>query len=338
MKGRVLVDATAYGAEPSGARRRAQALLPRLAARCPDLRFEVHWAHDGGGPPPGLRVPGLDHVTAPVSCRAGARRLVRVGRLWRRRHREVGLEALLVDHGPVPRLDGCRVVVTVHDARMHTRFVPWWRRVYARRLYGTALRRAHAVVAVGPSLGAFLAARHALDPARLVVAPNAVDAAFAPAAGAARAGLLLADRDEPRKARGAAATVAAAVGEELVVVDAERDDRVLAGAYRAARWLLAPSLEEGFHLPVVEALACGTPVLASDIPAHRDLLAAGARGLVLLAPPREVAGAWSWPGAAERLRAPVPGDVAPPAWTWDASADRIVAALTAPRIRPRTPR
>ena len=35
--------------------------------------------------------------------------------------------------------------------------------------------------------------------------------------------------------------------------------------------LLAPSLAEGFGLPVAEALALGTPVIASDIPAHREV-------------------------------------------------------------------
>jgi glycosyltransferase involved in cell wall biosynthesis len=37
-----------------------------------------------------------------------------------------------------------------------------------------------------------------------------------------------------------------------------------------ARALLMPSLAEGFGLPVIEALAVGTPVLASDLLAHRE--------------------------------------------------------------------
>jgi glycosyltransferase involved in cell wall biosynthesis len=35
--------------------------------------------------------------------------------------------------------------------------------------------------------------------------------------------------------------------------------------------VLMPSLAEGFGLPVIEALALGTPVLASDLPAHREV-------------------------------------------------------------------
>ena len=50
-----------------------------------------------------------------------------------------------------------------------------------------------------------------------------------------------------------------------------RDRATLAAVYRRAALVLQPSDAEGFGLPVAEALACGTPVLASDIPVLREV-------------------------------------------------------------------
>ena len=49
------------------------------------------------------------------------------------------------------------------------------------------------------------------------------------------------------------------------------DAAQLASVYRRARVLIQPSESEGFGLPVAEAMACGTPVIASDIPALREI-------------------------------------------------------------------
>lgn len=46
---------------------------------------------------------------------------------------------------------------------------------------------------------------------------------------------------------------------------------LLAAAYRRVAVLLQPSESEGFGLPIIEAMACGTPVIASDIPALREI-------------------------------------------------------------------
>jgi glycosyltransferase involved in cell wall biosynthesis len=50
----------------------------------------------------------------------------------------------------------------------------------------------------------------------------------------------------------------------------------LAALYRHVALVLLPSDAEGFGLPVVEALACGTPVLASDLPVLREVGGAAA--------------------------------------------------------------
>ena len=49
------------------------------------------------------------------------------------------------------------------------------------------------------------------------------------------------------------------------------DSATLAAVYRRARVVIQPSEAEGFGLPVIEAMACGTPVIASDIPALREV-------------------------------------------------------------------
>lgn len=45
----------------------------------------------------------------------------------------------------------------------------------------------------------------------------------------------------------------------------------LATLYAGAAVVLVPSLAEGFGLPIIEALACGAPVIASDIPVLREV-------------------------------------------------------------------
>jgi len=74
--------------------------------------------------------------------------------------------------------------------------------------------------------------------------------------------------------------------------------------------LLMPSLAEGFGLPIVEALAQGTPVIASDIAAHRE---AGAGGDVTYLPPTDRE-AWLAAIAAFSGRADVTMNYRPKLW------------------------
>ena len=87
-------------------------------------------------------------------------------------------------------------------------------------------------------------------------------------------------------------------------------DDELAAIYSGARALVFPSDDEGFGLPTIEALACGTPVVASDIPVLREVL--GDRATFVES--GDLAGLLAAGEAAQR---PAP---APPAWTWNDAA------------------
>jgi glycosyltransferase involved in cell wall biosynthesis len=58
---------------------------------------------------------------------------------------------------------------------------------------------------------------------------------------------------------------------DSIVVLPTLDRSTLAAVYRRCALLLMPSEREGFGLPVLEALACGTPVIASDVAALREV-------------------------------------------------------------------
>jgi glycosyltransferase involved in cell wall biosynthesis len=57
-----------------------------------------------------------------------------------------------------------------------------------------------------------------------------------------------------------------------VTLTGDVSDDELAAIYTGAQALVFPSDDEGFGLPPVEALACGTPVAACDLPALREVL------------------------------------------------------------------
>jgi glycosyltransferase involved in cell wall biosynthesis len=98
--------------------------------------------------------------------------------------------------------------------------------------------------------------------------------------------------------------------DDVIITGSVPDDH-LAAIYSGAHALVFPSDDEGFGLPPVEALACGTPVAVSDVPVLREVL--GDRATFVNA--GDVAGLVA---AAEAAQRPAPP---PPPWTWQDAAE-----------------
>jgi glycosyltransferase involved in cell wall biosynthesis len=95
-----------------------------------------------------------------------------------------------------------------------------------------------------------------------------------------------------------------------VTLTGQVSDDELAALYSGAHALVFPSDEEGFGLPTVEALACGTPVVACEAPALREVLGQRATFVEL----GDMEGLLEAGASAVR---PAP---APPAWSWTDAA------------------
>lgn len=70
------------------------------------------------------------------------------------------------------------------------------------------------------------------------------------------------------------------IGDRVTIIG-RVSDRALAAWYRRAQILVSPSLYEGFGLPAAEAMACGTPVIASDGGALPEVVADGETGRIV---------------------------------------------------------
>jgi glycosyltransferase involved in cell wall biosynthesis len=256
------------------------------------------------------------------------------------------------------------LVLTLHDLIYYRHRTPpaefaWWVRLGWRLLYLSylpqrlLLDRADEVVTVSDTVAREIAEHH-LTRRPVTVVPNAADGAPLPAAAPGERersivymGAFIAYKDVPTLVRAAgllpgwtlhlASRVPAGVRAELTRL-AERvgarvvfhdgvDEAGYAALLDTATALVTASLDEGFGLPVVEAMQRGVPVVLTDIPIFREVggdaaryaapgdAAAFAREVAALADPAE----WRRRSAAALERAA--------RYSWDASAERLLPVL-----------
>ena len=247
-------------------------------------------------------------------------------------------------------------VTTAHDATIAYGFNPR-RGGYKLRLYPWALKRARAIVAVSAFAGDEVARHFGADPAKIrvihsgpgltppsdVEPPQDTDGTGTPFL--LYVGNLAANKNLPFLVRAFAASgipgrlvLAGRPGEGFEDLRDELDgsprcadielrtsasDAEIEALYRSATALVLPSRYEGFGFTPLEAMARGCPVVASDIPAVREVSGDGA----LLVPLEEDA----WVDALRRvavedlsdLRARGAATVA--RYSWDETARRLCA-------------
>jgi glycosyltransferase involved in cell wall biosynthesis len=176
----------------------------------------------------------------------------------------------------------------------HPEAFPAWTRAYSRRVVPRVLRAAKIVLAVSEFTASELESVLGTPREKIRVVPNAVDALFAPEGARAEGDYVLAVGTlEPRKNLARTIEAAGRAGLELRVVGArgwggvhasgdhvtwlgEIDDDELARQYRGALCVAYPSLYEGFGIPVLEAMACGAPVVTSAGGATEEVAGAAA--------------------------------------------------------------
>jgi glycosyltransferase involved in cell wall biosynthesis len=260
-----------------------------------------------------------------------------------------------------PSMDGamlhspCPMVVTVHDVAELKRRSEHLHPSLRLRLRPLAVQRAAGVIVPSRAVAEDAVRHLRLDPGRIAVIPEAADAAMQarPAAEIAelRAQLGLPERyllsvgglehpepgthiarlaATPRRLPLVMAGPTRRWARELpdVILTGELPDEQLAALYSGAHALVISSEREGFALAGVEALACGTPVVACDSPTLREALG----GRASFVAPGSMAALIE---TAERISRPAP---APAPWSWEDAARAIWDVYAQALARPDQPR
>ncbi len=291
---RIVLDARTATDHFPGIGRYVVNLSQALTEIAPDLGLAL--LHDPSAAATRLTLPDLPRIACSISPFSIQQQWIVPGILRRARAK--------LYHSPyylMPYLPGVPSLVTCYDLipLVYPEYYTATQRLMYRLAHILALRAARVILAISQATQSDLVRAFHVDPQRIHVTPLAADATFAPRSAAQIAaarskyalpeqyalylGINKPHKNLPRLVEAwrlsniklviagqwderypEARQLAEELGLDQIVFAGPVEEADLPALYSGATLFVFPSLYEGFGLPVLEAMACGTPVVCSN--------------------------------------------------------------------------
>lgn len=341
MSLRIGLNATCFSERPSGANQRFRHLFGALIRQQPDWQFIIYEPRNARVAAWFADCPNVAPRITPLPAEGRVARLLAGLGYWRQALRADRLDLFECFHLPAVIAPDCPTLLTIHDLRPVRADAGWVSRRIAAPVLHRALARTDLTLAVSDTVAGELRTFHpgarvrrlyngvrpedfarpsdvALEttranwklPQRFMLCvghlearkniEQAIDAIAVLRDRGLAVPMVVVGNPGGTEDRLAAAVARHGVGDRVQLLTGVGTDDLRA-MYHLADLLLFPSAYEGFGIPLIEAMAAGLPIAASDTPVFRELAEGSARFFALGDPAGTAAAiAALWDDSAER--------------------------------------